>query len=48
MPIASEHQQQLDEHGYIVIPEVLSETEIEAYRADCSFLKPMFSTSRNQ
>ena len=33
MKISPEHQQQLDEQGYVIIPDVLSETEISHYRA---------------
>ena len=33
MAISSEHRKQLDEQGYIVIPDVLSASEIETYRA---------------
>jgi len=31
--IPIEHQKQLDEQGYIIIPDVLSDTEIKAYQA---------------
>ena len=33
MTIPSKHQRQLDEEGYVVIPEVLSVAEIASYRA---------------
>ena len=33
MKISPEHRQQLDEQGYVIIPDVLSESEITHYRA---------------
>ena len=33
MTVSSKHQRQLDEEGYVVIPEVLSVAEIASYRA---------------
>ncbi|MCE2433329.1 MAG: hypothetical protein J4F29_10475 [Candidatus Latescibacteria bacterium] len=33
MKISPEHRQQLDEQGYVIIPDVLSESEISHYRA---------------